>query len=360
MHQDGGDILTTGESAASVRAQLVDLRDVLRRNGLPMADRIDRVLEGSEAEARAFLVSRELWGRTGSIVYAAGTAPSGAAQRECEDVFRALGEWQIAHGYVNPDVTYWVGFFRQRLGVPRPAAVGAPAAQGRGLGQAGRVVVPWSAREVWLGLAVAAVIYAAAWGVVYLATVLSVDLDLDLWVALVPTLLELLFLVPVWWFAVRRRDGSLRALGFVGFRPRVLGIGIALLLGYFVLNGLYARILDYFGLQIQADLTPLVQQLASPWPLFFAIVFVAPVVEEIFFRGFMFAGLRTRYDWPWAMVISAGLFAASHLSITFFIPSFALGCIFAYLYQSSDSVWPGMIIHGAVNALAVVVMYTQL
>ena len=90
------------------------------------------------------------------------------------------------------------------------------------------------------------------------------------------------------------------------------------------------------------------------------VVVVAPVVEETFFRGFVFAGLRGRYDWRWAAAISSALFAAAHLELTFFIPAFVLGYIFAYLYQRSGSVWPGMIIHAAMNALAMAVLYLQL
>ena len=84
----------------------------------------------------------------------------------------------------------------------------------------------------------------------------------------------------------------------------------------------------------------------------FTGVVVAPVAEETFFRGFVFAGLRSRYDWRWAAAISAALFAAAHLSVTFFIPAFLLGYLFAYLYQRSNSVWPGMIFHVFLNALA--------
>lgn len=321
-----------------------------------MAEWLDRALQGSEAEAQEFLTSRELWGRVGSIVYRAGVVPSLVAQRDCEDAFSALGEWQVLRGYVNADVMHWVTFFRQRREASRLFA-GEPAARPA---TAGRAAVPWSVRDVWLGVLAAAVIYAAAWGVVYVATVSSVTLDLDLWVALVPTLLELLFLVPVWWFAVRRRAGSLQALGFVGFRPWVLGLGIGLFFGYLFANGLYAALLDYFGLRIQADLTPVMERLSSPWPLIVTIVLIAPLVEETFFRGFVFAGLRARHDWRWAMVISAALFAASHLSLTFFIPAFAMGCLFAYLYQRSDSVWPAVILHTLINALAVTVMYVQL
>lgn len=351
----GVEVLTTGESATSARAQLAALRDVLRRHGLPSAKRVDLVLQGSDADVRDFLMSGELWGRRGSIVYGAGIARSAEAQRECENAFGALGEWQVAQEYVNPDVTYWVLFFRERRGRLQQL-VGNHAVRADGLG---RVSVPWSVREVWLGVLAAAVLTGVAWLIVYLVTVSLPRIDLDIWVALIPILLELLLLVPVWWYAVRKRDNPSKALGFVGFRPLILAIGVGLLFGYSLFGGLYGRLLDLFGLEVQTDLTPLAQQLSTPWPLIITIVLVAPFVEEVFFRGFVFAGLRARCDWRWAAAISAALFAAAHLQLTFFIPAFVLGCVFAYLYQRSDSVWPGMIMHAAMNALAVAVMYVQ-
>jgi membrane protease YdiL (CAAX protease family) len=215
-----------------------------------------------------------------------------------------------------------------------------------------RPTVPWSTRDVWPGVLAAVLIIAVSYGILIVLATLSLELDIDLWVGLVPTLLELLLLIPVWWFSVRKYHASLRTLGFVGFRPSVLGVGLALLFGVYMFNGVYAYLLDGFGLRVQTDLTPVVNELSTVWPLFFATVVVAPVTEEIFFRGFVFAGLRSRYDWRWAAAISSVLFAAAHLQLTFFIPAFLLGYLFAFLYQRSDSIWPGLILHTVVNALA--------
>lgn len=215
-----------------------------------------------------------------------------------------------------------------------------------------RQTVPWSTRDVWLGVVAAVLILVVSYGLLFVLGSLSPELDIDLWVALIPTLLELLLLIPVWWFSVRKYRASLRTLGFVGFRPSVLGVGLGLLFAVYMFNGVYAYLLDGFGLRVQTDLTPVVRELSTVWPLLFATVVVAPVTEEIFFRGFVFAGLRQRYDWRWAAAISSVLFAAAHLQLTFFIPAFLLGYLFAFLYQRSDSIWPGMILHAVVNGLA--------
>lgn len=212
--------------------------------------------------------------------------------------------------------------------------------------------VPWSTRDVWLGVIAAVVIVVASFVLLFALQGLSVEIDLDLWVALIPTLFELLLLIPVWWFTVRKYRAPLRALGFANFRPSVLGVGAGLLFAVYMFNAVYAYLLDGFGLRVQTDLTPVVQELSTVWPLFFATVVVAPVTEEVFFRGFVFAGLRARYDWRWAALISSVLFAAAHLQLTFFIPAFLLGFLFAFLYQKSNSIWPGLILHAVVNGLA--------
>jgi membrane protease YdiL (CAAX protease family) len=46
------------------------------------------------------------------------------------------------------------------------------------------------------------------------------------------------------------------------------------------------------------------------------------------------------------------------MQITFFIPVFILGYVFAYLYQKSNSIWPGIIIHALVNGLALTAVYS--
>ncbi len=297
-------------------------------------------------------MSGELWGGNGSIVDGAGVARWRGARPEIQDAFIALGEWQISHSHVTPGVKHWVEVLKGRRGLQRQSG-GTLTAQG---GQAKQAAIPWSTRDVWLGVLVAVVIVGVTFALAYMLRAFSLK-HVNLWLAIVPAVLELLFLVPVWWFAVRKYHASSRTLGFVRFGFSVVGIGLGLLLVFYFANGLYARLLYEFGLRVQTDMTPVLRGLSTPWPLFVTIVIIAPVVEETFFRGFVFAGLRSRYDWRKAAVISAALFSAAHLELTFFLPGFAVGLLFAYLYQRSDSVWPGMIVHALMNALAVTLAY---
>ena len=67
--------------------------------------------------------------------------------------------------------------------------------------------------------------------------------------------------------------------------------------------------------------------------------------------------MEGRWGWKVGLVLSAGLFALVHIFPTSFLPIFLLGAIFAYLYQISGSIWPGILLHTTVNALAVLVTY---
>ena len=213
--------------------------------------------------------------------------------------------------------------------------------------------VPWTARDVWLGM-----VFLGLWLVVLLTSVFWLPpLTLELDPGLLVSLAELALLAPVWWFALRKYRVSWRALGLRGFHGAMIGLGCGLMVLSFVFNFAYSIFLALFNLRMQADLTPVFAELSSPWWLLAGGVVVAPLVEEIFFRGFVFAGLCRRYEWQKAALVSSALFALIHLQLTAVIPIFILGYIFAYLYYQSNSIWPAILMHVATNALGLGMAY---
>lgn len=86
---------------------------------------------------------------------------------------------------------------------------------------------------------------------------------------------------------------------------------------------------------------------------------VAPVVEEILFRGVVFGWLRGRMPVPAAVVVSAALFALAHLGWmewSLILPVFGIGVVLATLYHYSRSLWPGIVVHGLINTAATLVI----
>jgi len=82
-----------------------------------------------------------------------------------------------------------------------------------------------------------------------------------------------------------------------------------------------------------------------------ALVVIAPFIEELYFRGFLFKGLLKNNP-PWiAYVVSALLFALLHPPIIVMLEFFVIGMLLASLVHESKSIWPGVLIHALNNAL---------
>ncbi len=77
---------------------------------------------------------------------------------------------------------------------------------------------------------------------------------------------------------------------------------------------------------------------------------VAPIVEEILFRGILYGRLKSyAADGKAAIVASALLFGLYHGNLVQGIYGFLIGGLFALLYEWSGSLWIPMVLHGAAN-----------
>jgi len=89
------------------------------------------------------------------------------------------------------------------------------------------------------------------------------------------------------------------------------------------------------------------------------VAVVAPVVEEILFRGVVFGWLRGRIPVPAAVVVSAAIFSLAHLGWrewSLLLPVLGIGCVLATLYHYSRSLWPGILVHSSINTVATLVV----
>jgi len=89
----------------------------------------------------------------------------------------------------------------------------------------------------------------------------------------------------------------------------------------------------------------------------FMVVVVAPVAEELFFRGFFYRALRSRYTVLGAALIDGLLFGAIHWDFTSegleIVPPLALlGLIFCLVYERTGSLFPVIGLHALNNAVA--------
>lgn len=129
-----------------------------------------------------------------------------------------------------------------------------------------------------------------------------------------------------------------------------LGAAVA---GFFFAGGLNAvnRWIVGSDLADRYDVTHLFD-VRSPFEgalLVFGVSVLAPIGEELVFRGYLVRVLGERYGTARAVIVTAVLFAAIHLNPASVIALFALGVVFALLRVWTGSIWPSVIAHALQN-----------
>ena len=80
-------------------------------------------------------------------------------------------------------------------------------------------------------------------------------------------------------------------------------------------------------------------------------VFIAPVFEEILFRGVIYQGLKKRLGLPGAVVLSSGFFSLLHFNAAQFLPVMGLGMLLCFIFEYTGSLVPAIMIHIFNNGL---------
>jgi hypothetical protein len=80
-----------------------------------------------------------------------------------------------------------------------------------------------------------------------------------------------------------------------------------------------------------------------------AVCVMAPLLEEMLFRGIVLRGFLRRYSRWQAIFMSALLFGAVHMNIYQFVVGFVMGSVLAWLYERTRSLIPCIALHAAYN-----------
>lgn len=178
--------------------------------------------------------------------------------------------------------------------------------------------------------------------------------------ALVGSYLVQLALVA--WAARRLGSPFAPAVGLVrvrdGGRFFLAAVGVALLarLG----AGWYAVILQALHVKLpgeNVDVTRLLPSGPAGAALTFALlVLVAPLAEEVVFRGVLLSALRDRWGDGIAILGSSAVFAAVHVNPFVVVPIFGLALGLGYLFVRSRSLWVSVACHSTFNALGFIAL----
>ena len=230
----------------------------------------------------------------------------------------------------------------------------------------GLPAVPWTGRDVLRGILF--LFIAIGLLLIVLAIIIRrggerpTGWELALSTVLTTALTEALLIVVA--VAIVTRRGA--TWGQLGFRPfpfqALVQVGSVILIGFSV-NLVYALAIQTLGLErfsppSARDLLPLFGE--GGWGLAIGLVLagvIAPLAEEMFFRGFVFTGLLRPLGFTGALIVSSLVFAVVHLQVMTILPIFVLGCLLAWLYYRSGSLWPSILVHATYNSVALLAAF---
>jgi CAAX protease family protein len=185
---------------------------------------------------------------------------------------------------------------------------------------------------------------------------------LNTFVAALAYMLTLVLVIGVpWW--TRGRRSTRQDLGLTRW-PSWLDIGLApagfivYFLGSALLVYLIMLIVPGFDLEQSQDVG--FSNLSRYYELilaFVTLVIVAPLAEELLFRGYLYGKLRKSVPIWVAMLIVSALFGLVHGQWNVAVDVFALSLVMCTLREITGSIWAGVLLHTMKNGLAFYLLF---
>lgn len=164
---------------------------------------------------------------------------------------------------------------------------------------------------------------------------------------------ELFLFLAVAMFAVGKYKVSWAAVGVTLPRKGSWWLPIVLFLGALVIVWVYFAIIIAFGLEPRSQVPEQVSESVALLVLLGVLsLALAPTMEELFFRGFLFGGLSGRWGTAVAALGTGVLFAVAHIDPLVFIPFTGVGALFAWGYVYSGSLLASVIAHFLFNSVS--------
>jgi len=254
----------------------------------------------------------------------------------------------------QPDSTTW----RVVDATPPPTPAPPPSPERESLSRSSATIaarISWGWGTVVIGLLVAiAIFFGLVLAIVGGLAALGIEPEENSPGGLaLNTLLYVTFLGVPWAVASRGGRSATQALGIQGIRWRqIWWVPVGLVMTYAAMIA-FVLLQQLVGIEPEGNLdSDLLADRGTVVVAIIAIGIVAPIAEEIFFRGFIFAGVTRSAGIIPGLLVSGLLFGAAHLQLSLLIPFSAVGVVFAFLYLRTRSIYASMLVHGAFNMIS--------
>jgi membrane protease YdiL (CAAX protease family) len=92
----------------------------------------------------------------------------------------------------------------------------------------------------------------------------------------------------------------------------------------------------------------------------FLLVVIAPVAEELVFRGIILKSLLNRHSATRAIILSAIVFTCVHMDPLQMLPALGSGLLLGWLYYETGSLWMCILLHSSHNLMTYLVYHNHL
>jgi membrane protease YdiL (CAAX protease family) len=145
--------------------------------------------------------------------------------------------------------------------------------------------------------------------------------------------------------------------------PKVFIIAPASVFGMWLIFGVlqacgYMQWMESLGAETMQESVKLLQTTEDPmvlWLMALAAVLVAPLCEELLFRGYLYP-VAKKFTGPWLAACSSALFfATAHGNLSALLPLFLFGLLLVWIYEKTGSLWAPIAVHFCFNGATVIV-----
>ncbi|MCX5688145.1 MAG: type II CAAX endopeptidase family protein, partial [Candidatus Omnitrophica bacterium] len=189
---------------------------------------------------------------------------------------------------------------------------------------------------------------------------LHFNMNVNLLMMLATFFIDIIVGIVILYFVLVKYREKLSSLGIActGFYKNVLSGIIAymfilpILIAVLILSMLFLNAIGY-KLPPQPVFDIFFEEKRSSVVLFLTIFvsILGPIIEEIFFRGFLYSAVRKRFGVIIGVLLSSALFSMLHTNIASFLPIMILGVLMAFLYETTSSLIAPIAVHILHNSI---------
>lgn len=149
---------------------------------------------------------------------------------------------------------------------------------------------------------------------------------------------------------------SIENLKYVIWTPLIYLITIILLLFVGLLN--QYLLTNFFDIEIKPqDILERFKELENSFEISIFVIgsaVIAPIYEELLFRGIIFPTLIQKTNFTIALVLSSLIFAVLHFHLSALLPLFVLSIILSITYLYTSTIWASISLHALFNLISII------